>query len=610
MKFSIPSLSQILESISSTFKRFPIVLSLAFLGTLGAILLVEIHDSQSVEFSVNLRIFVICLLGISFSFATDIFTERSGFEPLKQNPLRLGVLVLLAIYYFLNGDGFAQGPHEVWFRYILFVLAAHLMVAFAPFTKRGDIDQFWEYNKSLFLRILLSALYSAALFIGLSIAMLAIDNLLGVDIKPERYLQLFIFQVGMFNTFFFLSGVPNISPESKLELVYPKGLKLFVQYVLIPLVSIYILILYMYLIKIVFQWELPNGWVSNLVLSFSIAGILSLLLLYPIRNDADQKWILAYSKGYYIALIPLIVLLMISIGTRISEYGVTVPRYFVATLGVWLSGIVLYFLFSKAKSIKMIPVTLCGIALVTSFGPIGAFAVSERSQLGRFNEILSEAGRIDPDGQVLDTGSELEFSQRKELSSVVFYIIETHGVDVLQDHFKTDFKSSDDTVRTASDVFKLMNLEFVSRWETENSFNNNISRFRYTTDGTWFSDLQEFDAILGDVSFNNPAELTTTFENSGQEWSLNLRPIDGVMDLYEQYSEKSISVDLKEVVSTLEQTVHLKEGEIFTPRDKMIFDFENDDLKLKIMIKSIRGYRGEDFQVDHLSFEALTKIKE
>ena len=159
------------------------------------------------------------------------------------------------------------------------------------------MEAFWEFNKTLFLRILISALYTAVLYIGLVVAMAAIDQLLEIDIDDDRYLQLFIFQVGIFNTWFFLSGIPKFNNTSELEIEYPKPLKVFVQYVLIPLVTVYIAILYVYTGKIIIQWELPNGWVSYLVLSFSIAGILSLLLLFPIRNQKENTWIRIYSKG-------------------------------------------------------------------------------------------------------------------------------------------------------------------------------------------------------------------------------------------------------------------------------------------------------------------------
>src|SRR5699024_3468757 len=172
-----------------------------------------------------------------------------------------------------------------------------------------------------------------------------------------------------FNTWFFLAGIPD--PIHKLDRIrnYPKGLKVFTQNILIPLVIIYMIILYLYMAKIITQWAWPEGWISILVLSFSIAGILANLLLHPLRNDIKYKWVKRFSKGYYWILVPLSILLLLAIWRRISEYGITVERYFVLVLGLWLTGIVLYFVISRAKNIKVIPASLCIVAFAISIGP-------------------------------------------------------------------------------------------------------------------------------------------------------------------------------------------------------------------------------------------------
>ena len=106
------------------------------------------------------------------------------------------------------------------------------------------------------------------LYIGLSLALLAVDKLFNAHINGKVYLRLLIIIAGLFNTWFFLSGVPkNVSDISE-KIIYPKGLKVFTQFVLIPLISIYLVILYAYMFKIIFTWNIPKGWVSYLVLCF------------------------------------------------------------------------------------------------------------------------------------------------------------------------------------------------------------------------------------------------------------------------------------------------------------------------------------------------------
>ena len=80
---------------------------------------------------------------------------------------------------------------------------------------------------------------------------------------------------------------------------YPSGLKMFTQYVLIPLAVIYVVILLSYEAKIIVQWSLPRGLVSSLILGYAVFGILSILLVYPIRNYDDSKWIKIFSRSFY-----------------------------------------------------------------------------------------------------------------------------------------------------------------------------------------------------------------------------------------------------------------------------------------------------------------------
>src|SRR5690606_24507962 len=128
---------------------------------------------------------------------------------------------------------------------------------------------------------------------------------------------------------------------------FPKGLKIFVQYILIPLAIIYLLILYAYSAKILVEWNLPNGWVSMLILWYAVFGILAILLAYPLRDDTDNPWVRLYSRFFFVGLLPLILLLFIAVGVRIGDYGVTELRYYVVLLGIWLMMMALYFIFSK-----------------------------------------------------------------------------------------------------------------------------------------------------------------------------------------------------------------------------------------------------------------------
>jgi hypothetical protein len=274
----------------------------------------------------------------------------------------------------------------------------------------------------------MSALYSAVLFLGLLLALAAVDNLFGADIKPETYFRLWIIIAGLFNTWVFLAGVPKDLDALNQSGEYPNGLKVFTQFILLPLVGLYFAILIAYEAKIIVTWNWPKGWVSELVLWYSVIGILSLLLLHPLRDRIESRWIQAISKWYYLALVPLVAMLFLAIMRRISDYGVTEMRYFVFAMAVGLTIVMVYMIISKRKDVRLIPIVICLIAFFSAYGPWSAFAVSRSDQQDRLEALMVKNGIL-IDGIIKKADVAPTLDDRREMSNVVNYLNELHGID-------------------------------------------------------------------------------------------------------------------------------------------------------------------------------------
>jgi len=315
------------------------------------------------------------------------------------------------------------------FRIGLLIFSFHLMVAFAPFIKKGNLHGFWEYNKVLFLRILTAGLYAAVLFAGLAIALVAIDGLFNVKIQSPVYLRL-LSVVGIgFTTVFFLAGVPSdFNRINNTQHTYPKGLKIFTQYVLIPLLTIYLVILLVYEAKILVSWELPKGLVSTLILGYAVLGVLSLLLVYPIKEQEGNGWIKFFSRWFYIMMIPLVILLLLAVWKRVDNYGITELRYILIILALWLSIITAYFLISVKDNIKIIPVSLCILALLATYGPQSAFSVSRYSQIQRLKKLIDAKDAY----------------AMREKPEIIRYLVLNHGLASLQPFANIDMEQLSD----------------------------------------------------------------------------------------------------------------------------------------------------------------------
>ncbi|MCH9024805.1 MAG: DUF4153 domain-containing protein, partial [candidate division Zixibacteria bacterium] len=382
-----PSFNFIYKNAAATFVRFPFTLLSAVLGAVVGIMLVE-SDRQSQEYVLQ-KLGMVAALGLPLFTALAFYADKKLWDKSKNYGLQVIGLIFLVVYY-LSIPGESESPNFHLQRFMLLNISFHFLVAFIPFIGGNQIRGFWQFNKSLFLRFLTAALYSAVLYIGLTIALAALDYLFGVDITWKSYMKLWIVIASIFQTWVFLAGVPvNLNALNDSQ-EYPKGLKVLAQYILLPLVALYFVILITYEFKIIIEWNLPKGWVSQLVLWFSVVGILSLLLLHPLRERTESKWIKVFSKWFFRMLLPLLGMLFFAIWVRISDYGITENRYYVLAMAIGLSFVVLYFIFSKAKDIRIIPMVVFAIAILSAFGPWGAFAVSKASQQNRMEAILIE----------------------------------------------------------------------------------------------------------------------------------------------------------------------------------------------------------------------------
>lgn len=442
--FKIPSLRQLATGFASVLKRFPVVMAISLVGSVAFMLFIEVgYDELNSEWLRELysRIILTSILGLTLSLSVALLVEQQQLSQTKAWLAQLAVMmVLVALSHFLHPIDFVANA----FRFGFLIVAFHLMVSFAPFLKSGSVTSFWEYNKQLFLRILLSGLYSTVLYAGLCIAILSTNLLFNLKLDGEIYGHLAAVVYGLFNTAFFLAGIPTDWKSLEQTHAYPKGLKIFTQFVLIPLATIYLAILLAYELKVIVDWSLPKGLVASLVLGYAVYGILSILLVYPIRHDSDNRWISTFSRLFYVLLIPLIILLALAIYWRVSEYGITESRYVLVVLSVWLTGITVYFLFSKAQNIKVIPVSLCTVALLCTWGPQSANSLSIQSQTNQLIQLF-EKNNAFTDNKLEKLADSVSSDDVDRARDIVNYLVDREGLKPLKPYLIVSLDSLEES---------------------------------------------------------------------------------------------------------------------------------------------------------------------
>lgn len=581
------SLQQLWLGALHTFLRFPMVLLSAITGTVAVICMIELEGKhKSSEWL--LKLVLVCSVGLILFFTLELLVRRYKLAQRGRMLTWLGGLAFLVLYFFLLPE---EPDFKSMLRHLALVLALHLMASYAMFLNRRQENAFWQFNKSLFLRVLTSVLYSGVLYIGLVVAIVALDQLFAIEVDEKIYPELWVFMAGVFNTWFFLAGVPVSVVELEEAQDYPKGLKVFTQFVLLPLVTIYLVILYAYFGKIVAQWEWPKGWVSVLVLVFSIVGILSLLLIHPIRNLAGNTWIRTFSKWFYRALFPLIILLALAIWRRVSEYGITEERYVVLALAIWLLITVLYFLFSGTKNIKFIPVTLSIVALLAAFGPVNMFVISELSQVNRLQNLLQDNGIMEA-GKVKPKHGPVAKKANAEISAIVRYLSENHDFNSLEDWFTIDLSTAIDTAAVNTDsewgrravsrdlVLELMGLDYttISKAPVERYFS-------FTLNGYDYEDKSEVYTI---AEYNYVAEVLFSGNGVGrQELKLGKNPlIVSLRDnsLYFQLQQENLRLNLDPVIAKF----NTMSGSIRT-KSELTYTLKGKQTRIQVVLQELSG---------------------
>lgn len=380
------SLSEFSRKATEAFKRFPFTLVWAIVSAVTTIILVNPGERA---FEQHGNLILIFVLGISWLIGAQFYIEQ--FKKKSLWWIKIIIVGLLIALYFTLPE-YEPGRYDTddtpYIRWTLYLIAGHLALFFAPFITVWHPKAYWNYLSNIIIAIARSALFSGVLYLGLVLAMLAVQFLFEIEIDGVRYFQLFIICLGIVNTWVYLSDFPReIQHDIRME--FHKPIEVFVKFILIPLAGLYVIILYAYAVKILILWELPKGWVSYLIVALAALLFIIQIIIHPVRLSHSSRLIRKFQPAFYWAMLPLLFLFYVAIYRRITDYGVTEARYFLVLIAVFITGATLYLIFSRKQQLRFLPMVLAVMAMVGSFGFWGAFSVSERSQLEQFEEVYN-----------------------------------------------------------------------------------------------------------------------------------------------------------------------------------------------------------------------------
>ncbi len=422
MRLRLPSIDQIAAGTRDAVLRFPAPVLAAVLATVAAFQLIA--DTPGTSEEPAIRLLLASLLALPLGVAGTVGLERRLGGSAAG---RLGGIAIAALVIPLYWIGFAGWTDTIRAtRFAQLAILFHLLVACLPFLGRREPNAFWQFNRRIFERFLLGGIYAAALFFGLALALVALDQLFGMDIPERTYARLWVLMALLFHPLFFLAGVPRDVEALEADNAWPGGLRAFARFVLVPLTTLYLLILTAYFVKVVTTSQWPSGWIGWLVSGAAAVGILTLLLSGPPATRHEAPGAALFERWFWPAVLPAAVMLALAVWKRIDQYGITERRYFLAVLTIWLFVTAAAFTWRRQRGLFFIPASLAVLAAVTFLGPWGAYRMSQRSQLGRLEVLLDSLGALEG-GRITKVPAGADVRLGGEASNVVRYLVETHG---------------------------------------------------------------------------------------------------------------------------------------------------------------------------------------
>ena len=576
----------ILKGTVNSINRFPQTIAISTACVILLVYISEMTSGINGDFIEMLsRVTMAVALGIPLSLCINLFFER--LEKYKKISLYfsyVGGSVLLILYYYLFLKDIGMMGTVSMSRYIAFSLILYLIfliISYIP--NRADFEIFVV---RVFTRFFTTILYSLVLYLGLAAILFTIDKLLGIDIKGELYYYTFLVVAGIFAPSFFLAGIPTKNEKLNLN-DYSRLLNVLVLYIIMPLISVYTLILYIYFGKIIITRQWPEGLVSNLVLWYSVLSAAVLFFISPLFNE--KSWTKRYMKYFPKAILPLIVMMFISIGIRINAYGVTENRYFVVALGIWVFLIMIYFAATRKLRNIILPLSLAVITFISVFGPFSSYSVSKHSQNNRLNRIFLENNMI-KDSSVIKAGTVVNTEDSRQISSILNYFERNHSlkdVKVLPQDFKI------------SDLERVLGVKYTDEYNIGDNGN-----FYFNSSGALKPiDIKGYDYFFDSRSSGQQGSNSDFSINFDYESSMLRINKDG-KDIYKK--------DLQDFANMLMDKYGINQDQKNIPSNEMSFEDENGKVKIKIQFTNLSGNKNTStgkIESKNFEFYVIVKLK-
>ena len=520
-------LSNIDQKLKSTFFDFPLVV--LFIITAVIFAFFKSHDILYFTKELQEDFLYTLILSIVPLVSFRLFVKSLNINFLLELIASIAIVLFTAynVLYFNTSSFFL-------------VVLNIVSLSFAPFLfKKTTNKAFLLFNYDTFYAVIFALISSLILLLGLNAIFASIAYLFEFSLPSYVYKDIgIISMLGLF-PLLVLSNISRDFVYENYELYLTNPLQILVKNILVPLLYIYMIILYLYFFKILFEGSLPKGNLASMIISFGSIGILTKILIFPMI-DKSSKLIKFYDKYYYHTMLIPIGMLLVSFYRRVSDYGITEARYSIGLFILWFTFVSLFAIVKKERfNLKYIVISLFTLCFLALLGPISATNISAKSQLERFYKILEEKNIL-IDGKIKASKKEQDMDTRIQISSLVSYLSKNEAAR--KEMLELFPSLADKKYLNSSRILEILNVKHANIWMRNNDYAKDRITIRLTNS---FVSIKDFDYVIRSY-ISRKIKTTLSYENKEVEVLLDNKILTISFN-----KEEKVSFDLEEYTQNL-----------------------------------------------------------
>ncbi len=505
------------ETFRKLIKKFPATLAIIVFATLFTVIDIE----QDIE------IFDKVML-LSTIFAVEaFFTEICIYKKRSFRIISYVVSAAISIGFTILILGDVVKTYEdsiarilVGYLIILFLIAIYQII------KEADIN-FKEYVLKVLANVFNSTITYLVLNLGLTLITVIFVELL-LDSWGHILGRIQILLLGLFYIPALINSVWDVK-EKEVNAFF-QGL---VKFVLLPLVSIAMLIIYMYIIKILVLRQMPSNVIFRI-----LAGIF--VVAFPVWNMAenfkdDNKFIEKITKSLPYFYMPFILLEIYSLYARISEFGITPVRYFGILFIITQIIILILTVVKKGEKLSHTFIYMAVLVLIAFILPLNYDKVS----------ILSQSSILKGEFPETSTYEELPTESKARVSGAYKYLVRNDAEKYIPEYIN-QYKEEIYNLKISSNT---KYIDFNNNYEEVNvrEYSKLVEVYGYGTS----ADIKFYNSENNLIITTNMENFLKSAVNSedAEEYIEHNRliKIDSVKDIYIRNLSISYNEDIREV---------------------------------------------------------------